>query len=509
MTDGDRPAGPGTHDAPASAPSTLARTLPAALLLVAMATSLWTIPALIRTAERVRTERDVEDARERLAATDVLAAYSRAACDVARAVEPAVVHVSVAGNAKGRLGARAFTQSGSGWVWDADGHVVTNAHVVDSADELEVQLHDGSLHGATLVGLDPRTDVAVLRIDAPGLLPARRSADLPSQGDLVFAFGSPFDFRFSVSSGIVSGIGRSAGLEEVEYESFIQVDAAINPGNSGGPLADIRGDVIGMNTAIATGRGSTVGSGQFAGIGLAIPMSIVENVVGQLIDHGTVSRGFLGVQMLDAQRLRMVGARDPAIVAALARFPDDPAVVSSVTPGSPAEGAGLRPGDVIVSIGGRRIEVVDEVTSEIGTKRPGTALDLEVWRSEPGADDDAARVERRIPFRVTLATLDPSRAAGPIVQFVQRLGLAELADGTRGARRGVEVRRAQGAVAQDIPAGSLIVALDGMRVASLDDLWIRLQRSAVGRVRLASEPSVLLTVVLPDGTERDVELALR
>ncbi|MFZ4466195.1 MAG: trypsin-like peptidase domain-containing protein [Phycisphaerales bacterium] len=509
MTDGDRPAGPGTHDAPASAPSTLARTLPAALLLVAMATSLWTIPALIRTAERVRTERDVEDARERLAATDVLAAYSRAARDVARAVEPAVVHVSVAGNAKGRLGARAFTQSGSGWVWDADGHVVTNAHVVDSADELEVQLHDGSLHGATLVGLDPRTDVAVLRIDAPGLLPARRSADLPSQGDLVFAFGSPFDFRFSVSSGIVSGIGRSAGLEEVEYESFIQVDAAINPGNSGGPLADIRGDVIGMNTAIATGRGSTVGSGQFAGIGLAIPMSIVENVVGQLIDHGTVSRGFLGVQMLDAQRLRMVGARDPAIVAALARFPDDPAVVSSVTPGSPAEGAGLRPGDVIVSIGGRRIEVVDEVTSEIGTKRPGTALDLEVWRSEPGADDDAARVERRIPFRVTLATLDPSRAAGPIVQFVQRLGLAELADGTRGARRGVEVRRAQGAVAQDVPPGSLIVAVDGMRVASLDDLWIRLQRSAVGRVRLASEPSVLLTIVRPDGSERDVELALR
>jgi S1-C subfamily serine protease len=380
---------------------------------------------------------------------------------------------------------------------------------VDSADELEVQLHDGSLHGATLVGLDPRTDVAVLRIDAPGLLPARRSADLPSQGDLVFAFGSPFDFRFSVSSGIVSGIGRSAGLEEVEYESFIQVDAAINPGNSGGPLADIRGDVIGMNTAIATGRGSTVGSGQFAGIGLAIPMSIVENVVGQLIDHGTVSRGFLGVQMLDAQRLRMVGARDPAIVAALARFPDDPAVVSSVTPGSPAEGAGLRPGDVIVSIGGRRIEVVDEVTSEIGTKRPGTALDLEVWRSEPGADDDAARVERRIPFRVTLATLDPSRAAGPIVQFVQRLGLAELADGMRGARRGVEVRRAQGAVAQDVPPGSLIVAVDGMRVASLDDLWIRLQRSAVGRVRLASEPSVLLTIVRPDGSERDVELALR
>ena len=489
--------------------STFARALPAALLAVAAASALWTVPALMRTAGTVRAARSMDAAAGRLDGPGVLEAMGAAMRDVAEAVEPAVVHVSVAAAAKGRLGERGFTQSGSGWIWDGSGHVVTNAHVVDGAREVEVQLHDGSLHAASIVGLDPRTDVAVLRIDAPGLLPARRSADLPAQGDLVFAFGSPFEFRFSMSSGIVSGLGRSAGLAEVEYESFIQVDAAINPGNSGGPLADIRGDVIGMNTAIATGRGSTVGSGQFAGIGLAIPMSIVENVVGQLIDHGTVSRGFLGVQMLDAQRLRMVGARDPAIVAALARFPDDPAIVSSVTPGSPAESTGLRPGDVIVSIGGRRIEVVDEVTSEIGTKRPGTALDLEVWRSEPGPGDDAARIERRIPFRVTLATLDPSRAAGPIVQFAQRLGLAELADGARGARRGVEVRRAQGAVAQDVPPGSLIVAVDGMRVASLDDLWIRLQRSAVGRVRLASEPSVLLTIVRPDGSERDVELALR
>jgi S1-C subfamily serine protease len=481
----------------------LSRALPAALLLAAAATSLWTVPALMRMGSSERASRSMDAAAGRLASGGVLEGFSAAMRDVAAAVEPAVVHVSVASEAKGRLGSRAFTQSGSGWIWDAAGHIVTNAHVVDGATALEVQLHDGSLHEATLVGLDPRTDVAVLRIAADGLLPARRSNALPAQGDLVFAFGSPFEFRFSMSSGIVSGVGRSAGLAEVEYESFIQVDAAINPGNSGGPLTDIRGNVIGVNTAIATGRGSTVGAGQFAGIGLAIPMSIAENVVEQLIEHGSVARGFLGVSVMDARQMRLRGSRNPVLQAAASAFPGQGAIVTSVTPASPAADAGLEVGDVIVSIAGRRIEAGDEVLSEIGTKRPGSALSLEVVRPT-----EAAGAGGRRNVTATLGTLDPSVNARPFVAAFERAGLAGLADGERGGRRGVTVASSRGPVAGEVPAGSLIVALDGLRVASLDDLWVRLTRSAVGRVRIAFPPSARITVLRPDGAERDVDVPL-
>ena len=144
--------------------SRLLRALPAALLLAAAAVSLWAVPALIRLAQVERTARSMDAAADRLASTNALEAMSASMRDIAAAVEPAVVHISVAGEAKGRLGARSFTQSGSGWIWDANGNIVTNAHVVDGATALEVQLHDGSLHPATLVGLDPRTDIAVLHI---------------------------------------------------------------------------------------------------------------------------------------------------------------------------------------------------------------------------------------------------------------------------------------------------------------------------------------------------------
>lgn len=480
------------------------RAVPAGLLLIAAATSLWTVPALMRMAQVEHASREMNAASARLADSTVLAQMSAEMRDVATAVEPAVVHVSVAGESKGRLGSRAFTQSGSGWIWDSDGHVVTNAHVVDGATSLEVQLHDGSLHQATLVGLDPRTDIAVLKITTDGLLSAQRSLAIPGQGDLVFAFGSPFEFRFSMSSGIVSGLGRSAGLAEVEYESFIQVDAAINPGNSGGPLTDVHGRVIGMNTAIATGRGSTVGSGQFAGIGLAIPMVIAENVVVQLIEHGGVKRGYLGIAVNDARRMQAMSSRNPLFGVIAANFPGNGAVVTSVNPGTPAAAAGLRLGDVITAVGGRRIEVSDEVLSEIGTKRPGTQLSLEIWRPEP--DRPAGE---RLQLQATLGTLDPNINAGPFVQLFARAGLKELVDGKRDGRRGIEVRAVDGPVAADVPVGSFIVALDGQRVTSVDDLWVRLKRGTVARVRIAAPPSAYLTVVRPDGTERDVEVVLR
>ena len=484
--------------------SRLLRALPAALLLAAAAVSLWTVPALIRLAQVERTARSMDAAADRLASTNALEAMSASMRDIAAAVEPAVVHISVAGEAKGRLGARSFTQSGSGWIWDASGNVVTNAHVVDGATELQVQLHDGSLHTATLVGLDPRTDIAVLHIQADGLLPATRTATLPAQGDLVFAFGSPFEFRFSMSSGIVSGVGRSAGLAEVEYESFIQVDAAVNPGNSGGPLTDVRGRVIGINTAIATGRGNTVGSGQFAGIGLAIPMSIAENVVTQLIASGSVTRGFMGVSMVDAESLKTTPSKNPIFRAVAEGFQGDGAVIISITPGSPAANAGLRLGDVITALGDRRISYRDEVLSEVGTKPPGTELPVVVWRATAnGTTGD------RIELRITLETMNPNVNAGVFLEAFQRAGLSELVNGSRGGRPGALVGASQGPIAADVPAGSLIVALEGQRVASVEDLWVRLARSTVGRVRFATPPAANMTVLRPDGTERDVEVPLR
>jgi hypothetical protein len=245
-----------------------------------------------------------------------------------------------------------------------------------------------------------------------------------------------------------------------------------------------------------------VGSGQFAGIGLAIPMSIAENVVEQLIAHGGVSRGFLGVGVQDARRLRLGGSRNPLLRAAAEAIPGEAAVVTSVAPGSPAEAAGIQPGDVIVGIGGRRIESSDEVMSEVGTKRPGSELALDVVRA---SDGDGAR--RQLTAR--LGTLDPNVNAPFLVEAFRRAGLLRLADGERGMRRGVSVGESRGDIAASVPPGSLIVAFEGMRVASLDDLWVRAMRSAVAGVRLASPPSALLTVVLPDGSERDVDVPLR
>jgi serine protease Do len=315
-------------------------------------------PHAVRRISFAYTDARIVQASQRLEDNPILEQLSQAYRDLAVMVEPSVVHISTEQNFRDRWGQQARkASSGSGWVYDLDGHIVTNHHVIEDADRIEAQLHNGQTYPAEIVGSDPLTDIAVLKISPGELHPAARrgNGDVSvEQGELVFAFGSPFDFRFSMSSGVVSGKGRSVNVIKdnrgrAGYEYFIQVDAAINPGNSGGPLTDSRGRVIGMNTAIATGRRSGPGleDGQFAGIGLAIPIEMIEPVVQQIIDKGQVEKGYLGLTVVDrdslvGEELDLLNFRFGLLVAAV----DD---------GHPAFAAGLRAGDVVTHVENERV----------------------------------------------------------------------------------------------------------------------------------------------------------
>lgn len=271
---------------------------------------------------------------------------------------------------------------GSGVVIDRDGHVLTNRHVIEGADEITVRLHTKKELRATVVGSDSRTDLAVLRIPAEGVVPAPLGdSDQLRVGEWAIAIGSPFGLEQTVTVGVISATGRSE-MGIVPYEDFIQTDASINPGNSGGPLLNFRGEVIGINTAI-------VSAGQ--GIGFAIPINVARRVAGQLIVSGKVTRGWLGValQPVTAELARALGARD-------ARG----AVVARVFTGGPAERAGLQPNDLIVRFGDVAVEdlahlqrlVLDAPVGRpvtLGIVRHGQARSVTVTIGEAPADTGA------------------------------------------------------------------------------------------------------------------------
>jgi len=486
---------------------------PALLVVAAALLTLVAAPMAYRGYRAARTDAEVREAAARLAQNPALEQMSQASRDLARIVEPSVVHVSTAGASRGRSRGGAFSSSGSGWIWDEAGHIVTNAHVVDGASSIEVQLYDGERREAKLVGMELRADVAVLKITASGLRPAMRSNDEPQQGELVFAFGSPFDFRFSMSSGIISGVGRTAGLADLDYENFIQVDAAINPGNSGGPLTDIQGRVIGMNTAIATGRGSSLGQGQSAGIGLAIPMEMIQSIVGQIIETGEVRRGFLGVSVSAISELPFLRRGDsaPAYEAIARGFQGDGAIVTTVVRGSPAAEAGLRPGDVIVSIAGVRVTAPKQIFAIVGTQTPGSKVRLDVWRPDPATGTGA-----RLDLEAVLVQNDPQTSYGSVGMDVRAAGLMKLATATPGLCREWNVPPRRGVIIEEVAprspaaavlaAGAVIVEADGQSVSTLDDLYTRLTRAREpGWNRLAE---VRLTVIDADGGRREVALPL-
>jgi len=260
------------------------------------------------------------------------------------------------------------TQSlGSGVIVDAKrGLVLTNNHVIANADQVTVTLRDGRQLEAKIIGSDPETDVAVVQIPAENLTQVNPAdSDHLRVGDFVVAIGNPFGLGQTVTSGIVSALGRS-GLGIEGYEDFIQTDASINPGNSGGALVNLRGELVGINTAIFSQSGGNIG------IGFAIPINLARHIMDQLVDKGSVERGFVGIQV---QNLT------PDLAEAFGLNNLNGAVVNSVMPQSPADKAGMQPGDIIVGIDGKPVRNGNDAANQIGLTPVGDKINFEVLRN--------------------------------------------------------------------------------------------------------------------------------
>lgn len=306
---------------------------------------------------------------------------SRAFRNVAEAIRPSVVSISTRQtNSRGSM-PRSYREffgipsepesaagMGSGVIVRPEGYILTNNHVIEGADELSVELADGRKVQGKVVGSDPQTDLAVVKIDLPGLkaAPIGNSDDI-QVGDWVVAIGSPFGLDQTVTSGIISGKNRRQGIiaDGNGLEDFLQTDAAINPGNSGGPLVNLRGELIGINTAILSRSGAS------AGIGFAIPVSIAEPVLDSIVETGEVRRGFLGAQVVDVT---------PANAEAYDLKVNRGALIGGVLEGNPAALAGLQPGDVVTKIDGKPCRGGSQLVNTVAVRRPGTAIELEVNR---------------------------------------------------------------------------------------------------------------------------------
>ena len=261
--------------------------------------------------------------------------------------------------------ARRATSLGSGGIVSPDGYILTNQHVVEAAEEIEVALPGGKKLLAKVVGNDPETDLAVLRVDAEGLHAITfGSSDRLRVGDVVLAIGNPFGVGQTVTSGIVSALGRS-GLQINTFENFIQTDAAINPGNSGGPLVDARGNLIGINTAIYSRNGGSIG------IGFAIPVSTAKMVLEQIVRSGSVTRGWIGVEVQE-------------ITAGLAdSFKLDQThgvIIAGVLRGGPADKAGVKPGDVLLQVGDKPVAGTPNMLNVVAALAPGSRARLKLKR---------------------------------------------------------------------------------------------------------------------------------
>jgi len=382
---------------------------------------------------------------------------------------------------------------GSGFIVDPDGYIVTNDHVVDGASEIQVILNDGSRYRAEIQGRDSKTDLALLKIDAPDPLPYVDFGNSESAriGDWVLAVGNPFGLGGSVSAGIISALGRD--IHSGPYDDYLQIDAPINRGNSGGPLFDARGQVIGVNTAIYSPSGGNVG------IGFAIPASTADSVIRQLRADGRIERGWLGIQIQSVTE---------DIAESLGLASQDGALVADIFADSPAARSDLRTGDVILSMDGLTIDDVKTLTRLVADTKAGSKVSLEVRRGN--GTEKVAVVVGQMPEQdpTTVARHTETNPSPP------RLGLrvAPLTPEARSAN-GLDAQ-AQGVLVVEVDAGSPAERAGikpGSVISMVGQQQVKGPRELIAEVRAAVEsdrPTVLL-LIQQNGEKHFVPVQLR
>lgn len=341
---------------------------------------------------------------------------------------------------------RQFQSAGSGVIVDAkNGYIITNAHVIENADEITVTLLDDRQIKAEIVGRDKPSDVAVLKVTAKNLVEMPLADSSKAEvGDFVLAIGNPFALSHSVTSGIISALGRSDNNPD-SYQDFIQTDAPINPGNSGGALVNLQGQLVGVNTAIFSGSGGNIG------IGFAIPSNMVRAVMGQLVQYGEVKRGMLGVQLSNtftpgiAENLGLENARG--------------ALVSQVVDGSPADRAGIKAGDVITTINGRNVTNASELRNAIGLLRIGEKVELGLIRDGKPRRVSAVIGERDGTDAESAAQIHPAFEGAALTNAANNGGVLveNVAEGSPAQQAGLR-------------ANDVIFAIGRVRIANVDQL---------------------------------------